>query len=254
MNYLIVEDNIASFSYLKWLLAKIDDSATFNDKIVDSLTKLRQALTCQYNYDIVFLDVQLVDGICFDTLKDISLDCPVVFTTGFQEFAIEAFDYNGVAYLVKPIQEEKLVQAIRKAKVVKAGKEVLREIEKACNEKTESAYMDQLLIHEEHGISVVRCRDIVYIEASDGRHCCIYTISGKCFSYNNSLTSIVKQLDPNQFFIASRSYCVAIRRVKSLTTTITRGGEITLDNVNGYISISREKRKELKSILESIRS
>jgi two-component system LytT family response regulator len=253
MNYLIVEDNTASFLFLKRLLIKIDSTATFNENLVDSRAKLRKALAQQYSYDIIFLDIQLVDGLCFDVLKDVSLVRPVVFTTGFDEFAIEAFDYNGVAYLLKPIQEDKLVRAIRKAKVMNVGAEVLERLDKVCNENAESTYVDQLLIHNQQGISIVKCSDIVYIETNDGRHCNIYTLSGKCFSYNSSLTSIMKRLDPNLFFMASRSYCVAIMHIKSLTTTITRGGEITLDNVSGYISISRDKRKELKHILGSKR-
>ena len=115
MNCLIVEDNPTAFTYLKQQLVKIDASACSNDTIVDSLSKLRQALANQSSYDIIFMDIKLLDGVCFDVLKEMPISCPIVFTTAFNEFAIDAFENNGVAYLMKPIQEDKLKIAIEKA-------------------------------------------------------------------------------------------------------------------------------------------
>lgn len=85
MNCLIVEDNPTAFTYLKQQLVKIDASACSNDTIVDSLSKLRQALANQSSYDIIFMDIKLLDGVCFDVLKEMPISCPIVFTTAFNE-------------------------------------------------------------------------------------------------------------------------------------------------------------------------
>ena len=249
MNCLIVEDNPTAFTYLKQQLVKIDASACSNDTMVDSLSKLRQALANQSSYDIIFMDIKLLDGVCFDVLKEMPISCPIVFTTAFNEFAVDAFENNGVAYLMKPIQEDKLKIVIEKAIIMNAGTNVLKKLAEEGSSDTTSAYIDHFFINDKRGVSFVECNDIVYFETDDGRHCTIHTTDGKDYVYDKSLSSFINQLNPELFFSASRNYCVALQYVKSIERTITRGGEITMSYVDGYIPISRDKRKQLIDII-----
>lgn len=154
-----------------------------------------------------------------------------------------------MAYLLKPIQEDKLKIAIEKAKIMNAGTDVLKKLAEEGSSDAVSTYIDHFFINDERGVSFVECKDIVYFETVDGRRCTIHTTDGKNYVYNMSLSSFINQLNPEQFFSASRNYCIALQHVKSIKRTITRGGEITMNYVDGYISVSRDKRKQLIDII-----
>lgn len=115
MNVLIIEDEEPAATRLEKLLKDIEPSITVIDTIVSvkSAVKFFKEKDCP---DLALMDIQLADGISFDIFKEIQVDCPVIFTTAFNQYAIDAFKINSIDYLLKPIKKEELAAAINKFK------------------------------------------------------------------------------------------------------------------------------------------
>jgi DNA-binding LytR/AlgR family response regulator len=115
MKVVIIEDEAAAVERLKKLLAFVAPRAIILvvlDSVNDSVLWLR-------NYpepDLIFLDVQLSDGLCFEIFESISILTPIIFTTAYDEYALKAFKFNSIDYLLKPIRKKELAQSIRKYK------------------------------------------------------------------------------------------------------------------------------------------
>ncbi|MEO0338161.1 MAG: response regulator, partial [Bacteroidota bacterium] len=113
MNVLIIEDEINAFEYLKLILNQIRPNYTIAqhlDSVEDSINWLAQ----NDPPDLIFLDIQLSDGLSFEIFKHIEVRCPIIFTTAYDQYAIEAFKVNSVDYLLKPIHQDDLKRAILK--------------------------------------------------------------------------------------------------------------------------------------------
>lgn len=116
MNILIIEDEERSFMRLKRLLQNIDCSFCINGPVT-SVAETAEILSAPANiYDIIFADIRLDDGDVFDAFLQTSPSSPVIFTTAYNEYALEAFRSNGIAYLQKPIVLAELEEAVSKAK------------------------------------------------------------------------------------------------------------------------------------------
>ena len=112
MKAIIIEDELPSARRLERLLG------SFEIEILTKLTSIKSAVSWFNNNaqpDIIFLDIQLSDGLCFEIFNQIKITSKIIFTTAFSNYSIKAFDYNSISYLLKPINELKLKTAINKA-------------------------------------------------------------------------------------------------------------------------------------------
>jgi len=111
MKILIIEDEIRSAKELQRMLLQIDDT---NDivKIIDSVEDATHYILENPAIDLIFSDVQLVDGNSFEIYKSVQVHCPIIFCTAFDEYTMEAFDTNAVSYILKPVTIEKIEVAL----------------------------------------------------------------------------------------------------------------------------------------------
>ena len=115
MNVIILEDEARASNHLARLIAKTAPDM----KIAASLESVRDAvpfLRTNTNIGLIFSDVQLADGLSFEIFQQIPVKCPIIFTTAYDQYAIEAFKTNGIDYLLKPIEEDRLLKAIEKVR------------------------------------------------------------------------------------------------------------------------------------------
>ena len=114
MKALIVEDELPQAKQLQSLLFEIDSSI----ELIGILTSVSEAIAFLplHQLDLIFLDIHLSDGLCFEIFEKVHITCPVIFTTAYDKYAIQAFKHNGLDYLLKPILKTELSKSIDKFK------------------------------------------------------------------------------------------------------------------------------------------
>src|SRR6266851_9325874 len=147
MKVVIIEDETPAANRLTTMLEKIDDSITIVKRL-DSVESSVKYLSSAAEVDLIFMDVQLADGLCWDIFQQARLAPPIVFTTAFDHYTLKAFKVNSLDYLLKPIDEGELQQAVQKYK------QLYRHTDKGLPEKIEKLlqgigamrYKERLLI------------------------------------------------------------------------------------------------------------
>ena len=119
MNILILEDEYKNYTRLKRLLQELNPRE-HTDGPVTSITETIKYLQEHEAPDLILADIRLSDGLSFDALEQISVSSPIIFTTAYDEYAIRAFKYNSLDYLLKPIMKEDLANAIEKVYILKS--------------------------------------------------------------------------------------------------------------------------------------
>ncbi len=202
--------------------------------------------------DLVFMDIQLSDGISFDIFEKASIDCPVIFTTAYHEYALRAFKVNSVDYLVKPIDKEALKRALLKFKKMHPYpaldlKEILRSINQPGPEKT---YKNRFLVPFRNSYVPIETTQIAHIY----RDQIIYLITFKNEKYildYDSLEEVEDLIDPALFFRANRQNIIHLNAVENFKSDYS--GKLSVKLIspfNALLDISREKAKAFKLWLE----
>lgn len=215
---LIIEDEYPAGLYLKNLIIQVDPQAEILD-ILESVELSVNWLSTHPKPDLIFLDVQLGDGTCFDIFKQISISSPLIFTTAHDEYAISAFKLNSVDYLLKPIKATDLHQSLTKyydsngeslKKTIKGLEEVINNQLASKKENRRNflvPYRDKLIpIKDEEFAWFVIHNGVVEGALSDGRS---YVI-------DKSLEELENLLDSYRFFRANRQFIIAQRSIQEI--------------------------------------
>lgn len=249
MKVLIVEDEIYVFKALRCMIQDEYPSAEIYGPIID-LIGLKQAMSEQSNYDVIYCDIRLEDGICFSVLDKIDVTTPMIFTTSYREYALEAFEANGIAYLLKPVNRQSLRKATDKAMSLTHGS--LHNPESGEKRKRCEAlpFMHYLKAEAYNGSLIINVVD-VYIFMTDGKHSLAMMSNGTKYRIAYSLDKLMYRLNPMMFFRANRQYIInrnAIHRIQNygnrqLVLSITNNDDI-------QVLVSKEKVALLYSWIE----
>jgi len=115
MKLLIIEDEPASAQRLKKLVMEIEPDYTVTD-VLDSISSSVEWFKTHTEPDLVLSDIHLADGLSFEIFQQVKISCPVIFTTAYDQYAIQAFKANGIDYLLKPVKKTELTEAMKKFK------------------------------------------------------------------------------------------------------------------------------------------
>lgn len=218
MNVIIIEDEKRAADNLKRLIQIVDPSI----EIIAELQTIDQSVKWFHDNpmpDIVFLDIHLADGSSFEIFKEIKIDCPIIFTTAYDEYALKAFGVNSVDYLLKPINENDLKRALAKVKTLS------REPEDKSSENSEliktlletlrrgTAYKTSLLVAHRDKLIPVSVEDIAYIY-TENRLVKVITFNGTNYTLDQTLEDISHQLNPHDFFRINRQYVISRKSIK----------------------------------------
>jgi len=199
--------------------------------------------------DVVMLDVRLTDGLSFGIFEKAKINCPVIFTTAYDEYALQAFKHNGIDYLLKPIEAEELEKAL--AKLSRLGglsdQKVLDRLLVALKPKT---YKSKFLLPFKDGFKVVLVSEIMYIGV-EHRISTAYLLNGSEVILPHTLEEIEEQLDPALFFRANRQYIIHMDAVKQLLNYFNSKLKVILKGKDVEIIVSRDKAAGLKAWLTS---
>jgi len=217
MKLLIIEDEPASAQRLKKLAEEIDPDISVLD-ILDSISASVEWFRSHTEPDLVLSDIHLADGLSFEIFKEVNLYCPVIFTTAFDQYAIQAFKLNSIDYLLKPIKKAELAEAIRKFKKIQhAATGIDLSQLSAMLGRPEKDYLKRLMIRIGQQIKVAEVKDIAYFYI-DEKIVFAVSFSKDRYPMDLSLDQLEKQLDPQRFFRINRAFIISLESIETMIT------------------------------------
>lgn len=243
MKAIIIEDELPSARRLERLLQD------FEIEILEKLNSVKASvLWFQKNKqpDLIFLDVQLSDGLCFEIFNQVKITSKIIFTTAFSNYSIKAFDYNSVSYLLKPINKEKLKEAILKAKKVQQKEIDFEQFRKLVSNYKSYNYKESFTIRVGKKIKIINSDNIACFYSFE--NATFLNTSNGNYIINNSLTSLESDLDSKKFFRVNRTFIVRKDFIKEIIAhSNSRLKLILISYSETEIIVSRERVKDFKS-------
>lgn len=227
MRVLIIEDEIPAANRLAKLLQNNSGDISIAAKL-DSIAASVHYLNSGASVDLIFMDIQLADGLSFDIFQQTTVNTPVIFTTAFDQYTLKAFKVNSIDYLLKPIDEKELQLAVEKYRNLYQNKDPFDtdKVLRLVQEMNTARYKDRLLIKRGQQMSFLKTGSIAYCYA-DGKICYAVDHNGTRYLLETNLSILEEQLDPHQFFRINRHLLVNIDAVKKVHTWL--GGRLKLE-------------------------
>jgi DNA-binding LytR/AlgR family response regulator len=248
MKIIILEDETRAANHLERLLAKVASNMT----VVARLESVRDGVKYLQNNpepDLIFSDIQLADGLSFEIYKQVSVRCPIIFTTAYDHYAIEAFQTNGIDYLLKPIEEERLRQSIEKAEHFSPGLS-LEKILSIGKPTSEKAYKSRFMVKVGDKIKSVPADDIL-VFFSQEKATFIRTTDARTYCIDYALDQLEPMLDPEKFFRINRKYIVSIDACTNILAWTNSRLRLKIDGIDDSdIIVARERVVEFKNWLD----
>lgn len=247
---LIVEDEKPNSDRLQRLLLSIRPNIEILS-VEDSISSTVNWLKNNENPDIIFMDVRLSDGLSFEIFNKVEFNSPVIFTTAYDEYAVRAFKYNSVDYLLKPIEAEMLEDSLKKYEnFLEMVPLVSMAIEGVVNYIQTKEYRKRFLLSYRDGYKTILTQDILYFYTENGISKGVL-LNGQTEIIPQTLEELEKQLDPTQFFRANRQFIVHIDSVKQISNYFNGKLKIELKNAPEMeVIVSREKSSLFKSWMD----
>lgn len=168
--------------------------------------------------DLIFMDIELSDGLSFKIFEKVNINCPIIFTTAFDDYWQEAFEHNSIDYLLKPIKQEKLEAALKKySSLQQHFSQNLKQLLTTTHNAEAGSYKKRFLVKRGTDYISIKTEDIAYFYATHKLVCMVDNKSQK-FILDQSLADIEKQVDPIQFFRVNRKYLVQSSAIKKIKT------------------------------------
>ena len=222
MKALIIEDELRARKHMITLLEQNFPQVEVVGA-VGSVKESVQWLSTNDAPDVIFMDVELSDGRSFEIFTQIELPCPVIMTTAYDQYAVQAFEVNAVDYLLKPIGLTELRRAISRVESGQAAKPAAETVRRMLDQVRK----EKFLIRMNNRIVPVRTSDIAYFY-SEAKNSFIVTTSGASYVMDESLDTLAESLDPSAFFRISRSCIISEGVIDSVSRLMGGRLQVTL--------------------------
>jgi two-component system, LytTR family, response regulator LytT len=213
MNVIIIEDESIAADKLEHMLKEIDPSISVIakiDSIKDSVKWLFRNST-----DLIFLDIQLSDGISFSIFEQVNINTPIIFTTAYDQYAIKAFQVNSIAYLLKPIRKTDLAESLKKLRTVKSAFSIDFDMLLANIQGREPDFKKRFLIQTGEKIRKIEVTEIAYFYVLD-KGVYLRTFQGNSYAVEHTLDKLETILNPSAFFRINRKYFVNMDSIANM--------------------------------------
>ena len=254
MTAIIIEDEDIIAKVLQNKIKSLDDSIDVL-AILPSLKVAKRWFLNNATPDMIFMDIQLSDGVSFELLEQFKLDCPIVFTTAYDEFAIRAFKVNGVDYLLKPVDDDELLKAIQKCKQIIAAQHPLpgdlSQLVNLINGNGEKRYKEKFIASLGSQWIPVNTNDIACFTRESLNY--IYLHTGERYLLDiTTLDEVEDLLDPARFYRANRQFIINVDAVHAVKPVENSKLVLKLKAPNNKfeIDMSREKAPTFKKWLD----
>lgn len=252
MKVLIIEDEIPAAKQLKKLLQK----ALLNIEILAVLDSIESAVKwLKIPTDeaaLIFMDIQLADGLSFDIFKQVEVKTPVIFTTAFDQYTLKAFKVNSIDYLLKPIDPDALQDALQKYQQFYLPKEAINYSQLLQTIQQQApVYKQRFLIKSGQELRFVSTAEIQYFYSEDGM---VFAQLPQKFKYNIDFTldQLEDLLDPNSFFRINRKLITNLSAIHKIHTYFNGRLKLDLQPVPSFdIIVSRDRVQGFKNWLDS---
>jgi DNA-binding LytR/AlgR family response regulator len=248
MNVIILEDETRAANYLERLIQKVAPEM----KIIAKLETVRDAvpfLTSHQEIDLIFSDVQLADGLSFEIFSQVQVKCPIIFTTAYDHYAIEAFNTNGIDYLLKPVEEERLKQAIEKTKLFSSGL-ALDKLFSISNYSNIKTYKSRFMVKVGDKIKSIAIEEILVFYSLE-KATFIHTTTNRDYCIDYSIDQLELLLDPAVYFKINRKYIVSIRACTNILAWTNSRLRLKIEGVtDDDIIVARERVQDFKEWLD----
>ena len=250
MKVVIIEDEHLAADKLSRMLHDLDPNIQVL-ALLESVSESANWLSSNPAPDLIFMDIQLDDGISFEIFDSVKVTAPVIFTTAYNEYAIKAFKVNSVDYLLKPYTTKDLKSAIDKYKELHEGTNLQSEKFDHLYRQLVKEYKTRFFVKigtHYHSISV----DEIACFFIRDRATFIKTLIGKNFDIDYSLDQVQKLVDPARFFRINRNYVINIDSIADIISYSSNRLKIVLKNFEHLddLLVSREKTSDFKNWLD----
>ncbi len=250
MKVVIIEDEKLAAERLQELILKCEPQALILG-VKDSVKKSVEWFNTNPSPDLVFMDIQLADGLSFEIFEKTIVSCPVIFTTAFDEYAIRAFKVNSIDYLLKPIDLNELKAAIEKFRKTHIAGQIKSSdvFDKVLNALTNN-YKQRFVIKVGEHIRSVSTDQIHYFFSLE-KATFLHTSDNHNYVIDYSLEQVESLVDPEKFFRVNRKYIIAFGSVKDIITYSNSRLKLELEHSDDQdVIVAREKVSNFKQWLD----
>ena len=252
MKILIIEDEVQAAEHLKRLLNTIDDDLTVMTcltSVVDSVHWLQKNPAPQ----LIFMDIQLSDGISFSIFEHVEVNAPIIFTTAYDKYALKAFKVNSIDYLLKPIAQKELRQAISKWKKITAAKPSQKNIGvkeiQSILQVLKPSYKQRFLVKAGHHLRSIPVQEIVAFLSREKTTLLVHE-NGRQYPIDYSLSDLEEMVDPSLFFRINRQDMLSHQIISDVISYSSRLKIISKILPNSEMIVSRDRMNDFRGWLD----
>ena len=211
----IVEDETAAAANLRSMLKNINPDVEVLE-VLESVEEAVDFFSKSPEADVVFMDIHLADGDSFRIFKSVDITIPIIFTTAYDEYALEAFKVNSIDYLLKPFKEEDLTHALDKLQRLTAtARATATERVETMVASADSDTLRTILVRFKDKLIPISMDDVAYFYTFSER-VTLTTLDGATYPVDKTLETLTHQLDTHNFFRANRQFIVSRKAVKDI--------------------------------------
>ncbi|MEM6863861.1 MAG: LytTR family DNA-binding domain-containing protein [Bacteroidota bacterium] len=247
MKVVIIEDEKAAAENLKFLLRTVDSTIEV-DRIIDTVSGAVDYFSQQNDIELAFFDIHLADGISFKIFDKVQIETPIIFTTAYDEYALKAFKVNSIDYLLKPIDEDELKEAMDKYRFTNKKVPMDSQLQQVLQILTtdRKMYKSTYLVQQRDTLIPLSVDDVAYFTIDAGIVKAI-SFDRKGYIMDENLENIEMELNPNQFFRVNRQFIIQRRAIENLQ--LYYNGKLILNvspKTSDQIIVSKAKAPQLK--------
>lgn len=251
INIVIIEDEKPAARSLERKLDKLGYSSMIN---LSSVEEAVEWFGSNKEPDLIFLDIQLSDGLSFEIFEQVNINSSIIFTTAYDEYALRAFKLNSIDYLLKPIQEDELKQAIDKFQnnrtAIFGFNQQFDLFKQFMSTSNAVEYKERFAVKVGAQIKIILRSEIVCFY-SENKATYVQTTEGRNYIIDYTLEELEKMVDPVDFFRMSRKFIVSIHSIKDIYAYSNSRLKLNLVNLESEdLIVSREKVTDFKKWIE----
>lgn len=251
MNVIIIEDEKPSARRLQRMLDKLEIKA---ETMLHSVEEALEWFQNNQHPDLIFLDIQLSDGLSFEIFESIDIKSAVIFTTAYDEYALQAFKLNSIDYLLKPIDDDDLVKAVKKYQERLPQKHTVHidfnDIKKLLINPIDRVYKKRFSVKVGQHLKLINSDEIECFY-SENKGTYLHTTDGRNYLLDTTLELLENELEPQTFFRISRKFFVNINAIKDMVSYTNSRLQIKLNSYkDDEVIVARERVKAFRDWLE----
>jgi DNA-binding LytR/AlgR family response regulator len=251
MTTIIIEDEKPAARLLQRKLEKLDVEVGV---MLHSVEEATNWFSKNAHPDLIFLDIQLSDGLSFEIFEKMDIKSAIIFTTAYDEYALRAFKLNSIDYLLKPIDEDDLEVAVSKYKSRLPKKESLHvdfeEIKKMLSNPFEKSYKKRFTVKIGQHLKVI-ATDEIECFFSENKGTYIHTFDNRNYLIESTLELLEQELDPKDFYRISRKFIIPLKAIKEIVVYSNSRLKLILPSYKeDEVIVSREKVTDFKNWID----